>query len=93
MDSEQKAISELDRANRAGRLLEDELLRGAIDGIRAGLRNGWENTHQDDVTGRERFYAALWMLDEVERALKEHVNTGKMAEITLENIRAGRTAS
>jgi len=93
VDREQKALAELDRAARAERLFNDELLRDAFDGIRLTYRKRWENTNADETEAREAIYLSLRMLNMVEKQLKYHLETGEMAKIELETIRAGRTAS
>ena len=93
MDQEEKTRIELDRAARAERLLNDEMFRETLDGLRAAYRKGWENTNADDAEGREFFYHSLRLLNLIEAHIEEHIKTGKMAQIARENMRAGRTAS
>jgi len=86
MDQEQQAIAEGDRALKAKTLLENPLLRNAFDDLRSDFRKAWEDSSDQDAEGRERLFLALKILNKVEKSLEEHVQTGKLAARTLEDI-------
>lgn len=70
---------EIDRAEHARRLLNDELLAGALAAIKAEVVKAWVDCPARDQEGKE----ALWQLaktaDKFEALLKGYVETGKLA--------------
>ena len=79
---------ELDRASRAQALLNDELLREAIDTLRARISDDLFSSPVRDSEGRERLWLMHRLLASVEGHLKTLVETGKMANLQLERKRS-----
>jgi hypothetical protein len=68
-----------DRGQRAQRLLDDELLREALDAIESEVVRQWENCPARDSEGKE----ALWQLMKTSKKfrglLTGYVQTGRLA--------------
>jgi hypothetical protein len=75
--------ADIDRAERARLLLEDQLLREALDAIKAEVTRAWIDCPQRDKDGKE----ALWQLaktaDKFEALLTGYIETGKLARANL----------
>lgn len=73
-----------DRGQRAQRLLDDDLLREALDAIESEVVRQWENCPARDSEGKE----ALWQLMKTSKKfrglLNGYVQTGRLAA---ENIK------
>lgn len=73
------ATTEIDRAARAKRLLEDPLFVEAADTVRNALVDRWRTSPVRDAEGRETAFLMLRMLDEVVSHLASVISTGEMA--------------
>lgn len=71
----------------ARQLLENELFRSALDNIRAGIVEKWRSCPIRDREGQHELKLMDKLLSELEGYIKQVVDTGKMAEIQLENER------
>lgn len=75
--------AEIDRAEHAQRLLNDQLLKDALAAIKAEVVKAWVDCPARDKDGKE----ALWQLaktaDKFEALLKGYVETGKLASANL----------
>ena len=73
----------IDRAHRAARLMDDELLNEALDLMRETYLNTWEHTPVRDVLLREK----LWMMISAVRLFKQHLRSvldgGKVVNLTM----------
>lgn len=75
--------ADIDRAEHAHRLLQDELLQDALKAIKDEVSRAWIDCPARDKEGKE----ALWQLaktaDKFESLLKGYVETGKLATANL----------
>jgi hypothetical protein len=75
--------ADIDRAEHAHRLLQDELLQDALKAIKDEVARAWIDCPARDKEGKE----ALWQLaktaDKFESLLKGYVETGKLARANL----------
>jgi len=71
---------EIERGKRAKALLEDPLLKEALDGLRAKWLQEIEATAPGDVEGRENLYFLLKAREEFERYLQIVVGRGTHAD-------------
>lgn len=71
---------DLDRANRAKALLNDDLLVEAFDTIRTHCIEGFQNSLAAQKEEREDLWKMLKALSEVQRHLKSVMERGKLAE-------------
>lgn len=68
----------IERGARAQSLLENDLLKEAIEELRKTYRRGWERSAEEDIETRERCYRQLRALDDVVSQLQSFVMTGRM---------------
>lgn len=75
--------ADIDRAEHANRLLNDQLLQDALKAIKDDVQRAWIDCPQRDHEGKE----ALWQLaktaDKFEALLKGYIETGKLASANL----------
>ena len=71
--------NDIQRAQHAQRLLDDELLNEAFEAIRLTYLQEWENSPVRDVEGREKLWTMLKLLDRVKGHLQSVIDDGKVA--------------
>jgi hypothetical protein len=78
--------SDVDRAEHANRLLNDQLLQDALSAIRDEVVRTWVDCPARDAEGKE----ALWQLartaDKFENLLRGYIETGKLATANLKHF-------
>jgi hypothetical protein len=72
------------RGDHAARLLEDVLLNQTLDEIEKHTLMLWEETPARDVEGREHLHRFYLACRKLRNTLKSHLETGRMANIQLE---------
>ena len=72
---------EIVRGEEARILLENPLLVEAFDSVRKGLISWMNQSAMGDEQTHNRLVIALQLLNQIEKQLKDHVATGKLAEI------------
>ena len=87
---EGRARDALARADRAKRLLEDELFIEAFDAVDSALRQGWAATRGDQSEDRERLWLMLKLLERVRGHVSAVVHGGKLAGVRLAEIEKRR---
>jgi Holliday junction resolvasome RuvABC ATP-dependent DNA helicase subunit len=80
-----KPQEELIRAERAKQILGDKLVREALDSIRSGLIENWRSTPLKDADLREKIWAIYVGACKFEEFLYEFIETGKLAQHTLDH--------
>ena len=90
-DQEKHAHDELHRAHRASQILEDDLFKEAIAAIRGGFQKDFEDSDLNDDDTRRNARIGIEILTRILRALKHHVDTGKMAQVSLSEIEQRRS--
>ena len=81
--SEHALIAETERGRQARLVLESQIYREAIDGLRAQLLSDWCNSQPGDIQGRERAWLAQNLLGKIESHLSSVMTTGEMATLQL----------
>jgi hypothetical protein len=71
----------------AKQLLENEVFKSAFENVRVGIYEKWKSCPVRDVQGQHELKLMDKLLGELEGYIKQVVDTGKMAEIQLENER------
>lgn len=71
----------IERAIRAGEVLEHPLFIEAIETLKQELTQQWEQSPARDVEGREKLYLMLKLTDKVKANLQSIVETGKFAQM------------
>lgn len=77
---ELKRHREIDRGNRATAILDNELFQEAIQSLRDTYKNAWEQSSMKDSDSRERVWALLRGLNDMEQHFKSLVTTGEMSK-------------
>lgn len=81
---EGKLNEDRDRGGQAERLLRDPLLVEAFDHLETEFMQAWRQSAIADTEARERIYNLVQALEGVKAHLRSVVDTGKMAQATLE---------
>lgn len=85
--------TDVERGRRAAELLNDELLKSALDAIESEVIQQWENCPVRDTDGKE----TLWKLYKVSKkfraVLQGHVENGKLAAHELSRLNERRGLS
>lgn len=84
MDKRELAVI---RADEADRILNSQVFSAAFDDVRAALLKTWTELPTGDTENARDIHRRIKCLDQVKRALQEHVKTGKLAVKEIE----GRT--
>jgi len=71
------------RAKEARTLLENPLLAEAFQSIKNEVIEQWQKAPAHDVTGREKLWLTLKLLDKLQGTLRQTVETGKVAQATI----------
>lgn len=71
-------------ADEAKRLMEHPLLKGAFEGVKAGIINAMQNAPMGDEKTHNRLVISLQVLNQIEKNITEKVQTGKLAEIQIQ---------
>lgn len=69
-----------------GRLLDNDLLKGAFDKIEEACLQAWKETDEHDAEGREHIYRHYKATVRARGVLEDVVRTGKLAQAELDKI-------
>lgn len=69
------------RAERAHQILNDELVREALDGIKSGIVEAWRTAPVKDRDLKEQLWGLLNAAHKFEEVLQTHITTGKLARL------------
>jgi hypothetical protein len=75
-----------ERAARAQRLLDDDILKEAFTTLEDSYIAAWRATTIDDVSGREKLFLAINVVGKVRDHLTAIVNDGKLAQAELKEL-------
>jgi hypothetical protein len=84
--NERNLQADIDRAEHASRLLQDELLNEALRTIRQEIISQWVATDSRQEKDREGFWMFAKTVDNFELLLKGYVETGKLASKHLQAL-------
>jgi hypothetical protein len=84
MSLEQQVID----ADEAKRLVEHPLLKEAFEGVKAGIINAMQNAPMGDEKTHNRLVISLQVLSQIEKNITEKIQTGKLAEIEIQETLA-----
>lgn len=73
-----------ERAERARQLLNDPLVREALDGLRAGVVKNWQLVALKDTELKEKFHMLYGVIDRFEASLRSHIEDGEVADFELQ---------
>lgn len=74
---------EIIRGDEADRLLNHPLFADALNAVRNGIINGLATSAMGDSQTHNRLAIALQILNSIERQIKDHIATGKMAQLQI----------
>jgi hypothetical protein len=80
----------LRRAERARELLDEPLLREALEAIEAQCFEDWRTTTPRDVDSRERLWLMLQLGRRFRQHLESHIESGRLAKGRLAEIERER---
>jgi hypothetical protein len=87
MTDELKLTQQVSRKHQAENLLKNELLNSAFDEIESTLMDSWKNSLAEDDTARNNAYLMYRLLQNLKSQFTRYVETGKMAERQLLEVR------
>ena len=89
--SEQKLTEEYARGLEATQLIENPLLVAAFEAIETEIDHQWKTSKANEEDAREKLYLMSRLLAKLKGTIQTHVQTGKMAELQLIQLREKRT--
>lgn len=81
---------EIIRGDEAQRLVTHPLFRDAVASVREGIVSALSSSPMGDSQTHNRLAIALQLLGQIEKQLVSHIETGKMAQIQVEEKRGLR---
>lgn len=75
--------ADIDRAEHANRLLNDQLLQNALKAIKDEVIEAWVACPQRDKEAKEAYWQLAKTADKFEALLKGYIETGKLASANL----------
>lgn len=86
MTDESPLDADLRKGHSAQRLLDDPVLAGAFDSLRAEYLKAWEATTPRDTDARERYWQAYQIAGKVRTQLAMMASSGKLAQKQIDEI-------
>ena len=80
---------EIDRAAKAEAFLREPLVAEAFEKLEADFIDAWKNTAVADTENRERIFHLLQALNALRGHFKTVVESGKIAQVNLDNQQRG----
>lgn len=85
--------NEIVMGEEARQLLENPVLIGAFEAVRTGIVSGMTQSAMGDEKTHNRLVIALQLLNQIEKQLKDIVDTGKMANLQLQETLAQKASA
>jgi hypothetical protein len=79
-------MADIDRAEHASRLLNDQLLKDTLDTIKNEVVRMWVECPARDAEGKEALWQLMKTADKFESLLRGYVETGKLATSNLKHF-------
>ena len=89
MKTDAELEREIAKGENAKRILEDPMVRGALDGMRDTVYHNIRTSHHSKVDEREDLYKMLRAIDAFEKEFTTYINGGKKAKSLLEKLFKG----
>lgn len=95
MSDEGRRRDEVRRGAEAAALLENPLLKEALEALRRALMKQWADSDGAEERLRERVWMAVGILGKIEAALRIHAETGRLAaeQLDLRDRASGKSAT
>ena len=75
------------RAERARQLLKDPMIQEFLSELRESVYHNIRTSHYKDKEDREDLYKMLQVMDRFEGVFNRHINTGKIAQSKLDQLK------
>jgi curved DNA-binding protein CbpA len=82
-----KALEEIKRGEQAEKILSNEVYREAFNKVKNNIVDAMQNSPLSDDVTHNRLVIALQTLTQIEKALKDIMQTGKMAKLQVQDPR------
>lgn len=79
-------VADLDRAKKAELLLENDLLKAALDAIESEIVDQWKDCPARDSQGKEALWQLMKTAQKFRSILIGHIETGKIAKAQMAKI-------
>jgi hypothetical protein len=83
MDKHEQAVH---RGEEAQRLLNSEMLQQAFADTRKAITEAWAGLPTSDAENAKDLHRMVKLLDRVQHCIREHVNTGKIAQKQIQSV-------
>jgi len=82
-----KALEEIKRGEQAEKILSNEVYLEAFNKVKNNIVDAMQNSPLSDDVTHNRLVIALQTLTQIEKALKDIMQTGKMAKLQVQDPR------
>jgi len=82
-----KALEEIKRGEQAEKILSNEVYREAFNKVKNNIVDAMQNSPLSDDVTHNRLVIALQTLTQIEKSLKDIMQTGKMAKLQVQDPR------
>ena len=82
-----KALEEIKRGEQAEKILSNEVYLEAFNKVKNNIVDAMQNSPLSDDVTHNRLVIALQTLTQIEKALKDIMQTGKMAKLQMQDPR------
>jgi translation elongation factor EF-G len=82
-----KSLEEIKRGEQAEKILSNEVYREAFNKVKNNIVDAMQNSPLSDDVTHNRLVIALQTLTQIEKALKDIMQTGKMAKLQVQDPR------
>jgi len=82
-----KTLEEIKRGEQAEKILSNEVYREAFNKVKNNIVDAMQNSPLSDDVTHNRLVIALQTLTQIEKALKDIMQTGKMAKLQVQDPR------
>lgn len=80
-----KTLNEIKRGEQAEKILQNKIYQEAFEKVKNNIIDAMNNSPLGDDKTHNRLVIALQTLNQIEKALSDVMNTGKMAKIQIED--------
>jgi hypothetical protein len=78
-------IEDIKRGEEADRILKNPLFTEAFESVRESIINSMAQSAFGDAQTHNRLVIAMQLLAQIEKRLKDHIATGKLASLSVED--------
>jgi len=82
-----KSLDEIKRGEQAQRILDNEVYKEAFTAVKNNIIDAMQRSPLSDEVTHNRLVIALQTLNQIEKALTDIMQTGKMAQIQVNDLK------